>query len=105
MDENYITLYGKLEDVFGDNGVVSVAIGKIEDTTLHIELWIMSCRVLKRDMEFAMMDSLVKRAKKRKIKTIIGYYYPTMKNSMVKDFYELQGFTKINEDENGNSIW
>lgn len=104
-DENYITLYGKLEDIFGDNGVVSVVIGKIEECKLHIDLWIMSCRVLKRDMEFAMMDILVNRAKEKNIKEIIGYYYPTAKNKMVKDFYALQGFEKISEDENGNSIW
>lgn len=104
-DDNYITLYGKLEDIFGDNGVVSVVIGKKEKTKLHIDLWIMSCRVLKRDMEFAMMDMLVKKAKENKIKEIYGYYYPTMKNGMVKDFYKLQGFEKISEDKEGNTIW
>ena len=52
----YIDLYGKLEDKFGDNGVVSVVIGKIEKTILHIELWIMSCRVLKRDINCQRID-------------------------------------------------
>lgn len=104
LDE-YITLYGKLEDKFGDNGVVSVVIGHIIENICHIDLWIMSCRVLKRDMEFAMMDGLVKSCKERGIKTIKGYYYPTAKNSMVKEFYDLQGFTKISEDENHNTEW
>ena len=104
-DKNYITLYGKLEDTFGDNGVVTVVIGHIEEKILHIDLWLMSCRVLKRDMEFAMMDSLVKKAKEIGITSIKGYYYPTPKNGMVKEFYGLQGFTKENEDEQGNSIW
>ena len=49
--DRYITLYGKLQDRFGDNGVVSVVIGEIKDDGLHIILWLMSCRVLKRDME------------------------------------------------------
>ncbi len=101
-DENNITLYGRLKDKFGDNGIVSLAIGNIRGEELHIVLWLMSCRVLKRDMEFAMMDSLVKKAWERGIKTLIGYYYPTAKNKMVKDFYLLQGFDKIKEDENGN---
>lgn len=105
VDDTYITLYGKLEDKFGDNGVVSVVIGRIEKDVLHIELWIMSCRVLKRDMEYAMMDRLVKEASARGITTIKGYYYPTAKNAMVKNFYELQGFTKENEDENGSTMW
>lgn len=104
-DPNYITLYGKLEDIFGDNGVISVVIGHIKEKTLEIDLWIMSCRVLKRDMEYAMMDELVKKAKEKNIEKIKGFYYPTAKNNMVKDFYDLQGFTKIEEDENGNTIW
>lgn len=104
-DENYITLYGKLEDKFGDNGVVSVVIGRICEKILHVDLWLMSCRVLKRDMEFAMMDTLVKRAMERGVVCIKGYYYPTAKNSMVKNFYEVMGFTKESEDEEGNSVW
>ncbi|MDE7014100.1 MAG: HAD-IIIC family phosphatase [Kineothrix sp.] len=102
---DYITLYGKLEDKFGDNGVVSVIIGHKKGTTLPIDLWIMSCRVLKRDMEYAMMDRLVEEASKAGITEIIGYYYPTAKNHMVENFYELQGFTKTAEDENGNTTW
>lgn len=104
-DETYITLYGKLEDKFGDNGVVSVVIGHVLDNKCHIDLWIMSCRVLKRNMEFAMMDALVKQCQTRGIKSIIGYYYPTAKNHMVENFYELQNFSKISSDDEGNTIW
>ena len=103
-----ITLYGKLTDRFGDNGVVSVVIGRIENgekPVCHMDLWLMSCRVLKRNMEYAMMDSLVGECKKRKIGTIIGYYYKTAKNNMVRDFYGLMGFKKMSEDESGNSVW
>ena len=50
-----------------------------EKEQFHIDLWLMSCRVLKRDMEFAMMDELVSQCKKRGIKKLIGYYYPTAK--------------------------
>ena len=103
--EDYITLYGKLEDKFGDNGVVSVVIGRKEGGRLHIELWIMSCRVLKRDMEYAMMDCLAEECRKQGIRTVTGYYYPTAKNRMVKDFYALQGFAKVEEDEKGNAVW
>ena len=104
-DSEYIDLYGKLEDTFGDNGVVTVVIGKKEQEILNIDLWIMSCRVLKRDMEFAMMDMLVKKAESQGIKTIKGYYYPTAKNGMVKEFYSLHGFEKISEDQEGNTVW
>lgn len=104
-DKNYITLYGKLEDRFGDNGVVSVVIGRIDGDVCHIELWLMSCRVLKRDMEYAMMDRLVETCKDRSIERIIGYYYPTRKNTMVKEFYSLHGFEKTLEDQKGNASW
>ena len=104
-DSSYITLYGKLADKFGDNGVVSVVIGKIKEDALHIELWLMSCRVLKRDMEFAMMDRLAEECKKRGITRIYGYYYPTAKNKMVENFYGLQGFTLKNRDNEGNAEW
>lgn len=106
--KDHITLYGKLADKFGDNGVVSVVIGRIDGENrdeLHMELWLMSCRVLKRDMEFAMMDELVKTAKEAGIRKLVGYYYPTAKNAMVKEFYGLQGFRKISEDQTGNTVW
>ena len=107
-DPGYITLYGKLEDRFGDNGVVSIVIGQKdpeEKDTLQLKLWLMSCRVLKRNMEYAMMDTLVQRARAAGIKKILGYYYPTAKNSMVKELYGDLGFERISLDEEGNSIW
>ena len=104
-DREHITLYGKLVDKFGDNGVVALTFGHQEGEDFHIDLWLMSCRVLKRDMEFAMMDKLVALCRERGIKRIYGYFYPTAKNKMVKDFYALQGFEKISEDEAGNATW
>lgn len=103
-DVNYLTLYGKLEDVFGDNGLVSVVAGEIENDKLHIRLWLMSCRVLKRGLEDAMMNKLVEMSQVKGIKKIYGYYYATPKNTMVKNFYMDKGFLKIEEDEN-SSCW
>lgn len=111
-EDGNITLYGKLEDKFGDNGVVSVVIGHAGgpeespegDGALHLDLWLMSCRVLKRDMEFAMMDSLVDACRARNMHTIYGYYYPTAKNAMVREFYAGQGFEKIREQD-GATVW
>ncbi|MED9969848.1 MAG: HAD-IIIC family phosphatase [Ruminococcus sp.] len=103
--DDYICLYGKLEDKFGDNGVVSVIAGQISDEQLHMKLWLMSCRVLKRGMEDAMLDTLAADAKLKGLKAIIGYYYPTPKNGMVKEFYGRMGFEKIAEDSEGNTTW
>ena len=105
INKNYITLYGKLVDKFGDNGIVSLVIGKIEECTLHIELFLMSCRVLKRNMEFAMMDTLVRKAKEMNVKKIIGYYYKTEKNSMVENLFSKFGFKEVSENENGDKVY
>ena len=105
QSDEYIRLYGKLADKFGDNGVVSVVIGHKNGDTLDMELWLMSCRVLKGDMEFAMLDRLVERCREQGISKIKGYYYPTAKNKMVKDLYGKFGFEKLSEDEDGNSVW
>ena len=104
-NSEYIRLCGKLEDKFGDNGVVSVIIGKKEKDCLHIELWLMSCRVLKRDMELAMLDKLVEESKKAGIHILYGYYYKTSKNAMVKEFYGSLGFEKIKEEDDETSLW
>ncbi len=100
-----LTFYGKLSDKFGDNGVVTVAIGRREDDICHMELWLMSCRVLKRDMELALLDYIVHTCIKEGIKEIRGYYYPTAKNAMVKNFYGNLGFDKIAEAPDGSSEW
>jgi predicted enzyme involved in methoxymalonyl-ACP biosynthesis len=56
-------------------------------------------------MEFAMMDEFVKQCENSGIKIINGYYYPTTKNKMVKNFYKLHGYVKTKEDDSGNSVW
>ena len=104
-DDKYVRLYGRLVDKFGDNGIVSVVIGRQEDNILHMELWLMSCRVLKRDMEQAMLDEVVRQAVLRGIDEIRGYYYPTAKNKMVEKLYETFGFTLLSSDDAGNTVW
>ena len=100
---NYIALYGRLADKFGDNGLVSVMIGEKHEESLHIILWLMSCRVLKRGMELSMMDALEK-AKREGCKEIVGYYYPTKKNAMVENLYAVMGFGFFSSDEKG-TVW
>ena len=88
-------IYGRLKDKFGDNGLITIIIGSIKNNEFHIDLWLMSCRVLKREMENAMLDFLVEYCKKNSIKKIYGYYYKTPKNNMVKDFYKEMGFKNL----------
>ena len=103
--DEYITLYGKLTDKYGDNGVVSEIIGKINGDVLDTELWLMSCRVLKRGMEYAMLDELVKACRDKGIAKIKGYYYPTAKNKMVAELFGELGFDRISADDDGNTVW
>ena len=64
----------------------------------------MSCRVLKRDMEKAMLDSLVGICKTKGIEKIVGKYIPSSKNSMVKNHYIDLGF-KLIEDKANVTTW
>jgi predicted enzyme involved in methoxymalonyl-ACP biosynthesis len=66
----------------------------------------MSCRVLKRDMELAMLDALVARAATRGATRILGYYYRTAKNDMVAEHYGALGFERISAQSDGSqSVW
>ena len=106
--DDYICMAGRLVDKFADNGIVTVVAGEIQDEAekvLDIKLWLMSCRVLKRGMEDLMMNELVLKAKARGVCKIVGHYYPTPKNGMVKEFYGDYGFKLTSEDEAGNRIW
>ena len=104
-EEQYVTLYGRLSDRFGDNGLIAVTIAEQKGQALHILLWLMSCRVLKRGMEQVMLDALVAKAQARGITEIYGYYYPTKKNKMVAGLYESFGFEKESEAEDGSTVW
>ena len=86
--DNYIRLYGKLTDKFGDNGITTCMIASVNGDVANIDLWVMSCRVLKRDLELRVFDYLVEQCKKRGVKTIEAAYLPTAKNALVKNQYE-----------------
>jgi FkbH-like protein len=106
-DPGYVTLYGTLRDRFGDNGLVSVVIGRREADALHLDLWLMSCRVLKRDMEVAMLDTVAAKADKIGVRVLYGYYVPTIKNGMVADCYPKLGFASHTAPNlnNGTTVW
>jgi len=105
QDPDFITLYGRLADKFGDNGLVSVVMGQVLDGTLQLDLWLMSCRVLKREMEFAMFDALVEQCQVRGIRKIVGVYIPSKKNSMVAGHYASLGFSPMGAAPEGRDLW
>ena len=101
--ELYITLWGRLEDKFGDNGIVTAMIVSLHGKRAVIDLWVMSCRVFKRSLEFAMFETLIDQLRKRGIEELVGVYIPTAKNVILKDFYADLGFSRI-EGEDGKYL-
>ena len=100
-DGNTLTLYASLADRFGDNGIVSALIGRVQDGILTIEEWVMSCRVFKRDLELAVFDALIAYCRTHNITSIEGDYLPTAKNAYVRTLYPTLGFSQTAESEEG----
>ena len=87
-----------LADKFGDNGLICVVIlEKRDSSTLFINTWFMSCRVLKRGMEAFTLNTLVAFARNHGFRRLIGEYLPTAKNGMVAEHYQRLGFTPLPE--------
>ena len=104
-DPEVVTLQARLLDRFGDNGLISVIIALPEKKALSIDSWLMSCRVLKRGVETALFQELVRMAQARGFRAIHGDYIPTAKNSMVKRLYSDLGFGLVKQQSDGRSSW
>ncbi len=105
QDLSYITLYGRLADRFGDNGLVSVLIGRVSEEMVELDLWLMSCRVLNREMELAMFDALVEQCQMRGIREIVGVYIPSKKNGMVAGHYLNLSFALVEGSPESRQLW
>ncbi len=95
----------RLLDRFGDNGLISVLAGRIEKRVLHIELWLMSCRVFQRGVEHLLANYLFDSATKLGLDEVHGIYLPTPKNRLVESLFADLGFQLIDSDEQGVSQW
>lgn len=104
-DPTYLHFSAHLTDCFGENGLVSAVVGRMEKDALFLDLWLMSCRVLKRNLEQAMLDQVAESCQKNGISTLFGTYLPTSKNKMVENFYQEMGFSLEKTLESGGSIW
>lgn len=105
MNSNqYIPLFAKLSDKFGDYGLISVVIFKHEGNEIYIDTWLMSCRVLARGVEQFIMNYIFDFAKENNCKIVRGEYIPTTKNTMVKDFFGKFGFNR-QDGEDGKIYW
>ena len=93
-DKNKYTLTVSLQDKFGDYGLISLIIAeKKGDTDMFIDTWIMSCRVLKRNVEQLVLNEIVTLARQHNFKRVLGEYISTPKNGLVKDHFKTLGFS------------
>lgn len=104
----YWTCYFKLRDKFDDNGLVGLLIARqLPDTprTWEIDTWLMSCRVIGRQLELFMWQCLVEAARAQNVCFIRGVYIPTAKNAMVADLYDRLGFVPLDETRDGQHVY
>jgi len=104
-DPAVFTLQVRLADTFGDNGIISVLICRREGSDWSLDTWLMSCRVLGRKVELAVLQELLSQARAQGVTRLLGTYLPTEKNALVRDHYEKLGFTLVEQRSDGSSTW
>jgi FkbH-like protein len=104
-DPQWLTRTVSLADRFGDNGLISVLLAKVEDDSLVIDTWLMSCRVLKRGVESLLNNNICRWAAEHGMRRICGEYIATAKNDLVREHYAGLGYVKISDDGNGQTSW
>jgi FkbH-like protein len=92
-DAGMWTLQVRLSDRFGDYGMICVVIVERETNTWTISDWVMSCRVLGRGVERAVLNILAGAARDAGVAKLIGRFVPTGRNDPVRDHYPRLGFS------------
>jgi FkbH-like protein len=105
QDPGVFTLQVRLRDRLDDNGMISVIICRRAGTDWNIDTWLMSCRVLGRRVENAVLRELLQRARELGIRRLVGRYIPTERNGMVRDHYEKLGFSLLESEPGGATTW
>jgi FkbH-like protein len=94
----------RVRDRFGDHGLVGVAIAHDEGEQCEVDTFLLSCRVIGRTVETALLAHLAESAAERGRKRLIGWFLPTKKNAPARDFYLQHGFER--QENNGTgSLW
>ena len=104
-DPAFFTLQIRLADSFGDNGMIAVVICVRSHDDWQIDTWLMSCRVLGRMVEHAVLDEIVRNARLQGIARLIGIYLPTERNKLVEDHYGRLGFQLLERTDDGTTRW
>ncbi|WP_309607219.1 HAD-IIIC family phosphatase [Phenylobacterium sp.] len=91
----------RLVDSFGDNGIISVIIADRQAQVWEIDTWLMSCRVLGRRVEEAVLAHLAAAARADGALSLVGRYVPSPKNKMVAEHYDKLGFERVEQAADG----
>jgi FkbH-like protein len=102
--DDYATLWLELRDRFTDHGLVAVLIARQEGDTLDIDTFLMSCRVIGRTVESALLARLCWEARSRGCTRLRGTYVASAKNAVVGELYPRLGFRPMGEQD-GSRMW
>ena len=86
-------------DRFGENGLVGVVLARRDGGAVHLDNFVLSCRVFSRGIEHACLASVLRHARDTGADAVFGSYRPTAKNSAVKHFYPRYGFVPVADDD------
>ncbi|MBV8478398.1 MAG: HAD family hydrolase [Acidobacteria bacterium] len=92
----------RVRDRFGDHGIVGVAITLDQAQDCEIDTFLLSCRVIGRTVETALLSYVAEAARARGCQRLLGSFLPTKKNSPARDFYSQQGFATLAETPEGS---
>lgn len=95
QNANYLGLSARVQDKFGNYGLISAMIAKHTGHVLDILSWVMSCRVFGKGIEQFLFNHLAREAIKRGVQEIRGTFTPTQKNEVVKNLYPSLGMEEI----------
>lgn len=85
--------------------MIGIVTGTVQDGSLLIENWLMSCRVLGREVEAATLNLLCARASAMGCTRLFGLYRPSAKNELVREVYPRLGFTLLETMDDGRTRW
>jgi len=97
-DDKYLVGSAQVEDKFGDNGITGVFIVR-KDTPKEwsIDTFLLSCRVMGREIEKGILGHIIKEAKKSGVEKIKAQFIPSKKNKPIENFLPNCGFRKEGE--------
>jgi FkbH-like protein len=94
----------QVSDRFGDNGLVGVCITHQVGEICEIDTFLLSCRVIGRTVEDAILHFLVEEARAHGANRLQGWFLPTRKNAPAENFYESRGFRAVEQNDSG-TLW